>query len=191
MGLKHVLAILVLAAAPLGAFGQGKVSFQNDSASRIELGGFRVLPGDQGLAGQPIPTTGPLPSGITMIAGLYAGTSSGSLALVSSVALNPVGGTGQPPGIIPPTQVTLPFPGGSLAYMQVKLWDAAFGDLDVELAGCPTYFAWTPVFTMTPGTFSYSSITRDGGTTWQETPIVIGFWNLDPTWPVIHQQPQS
>jgi hypothetical protein len=191
MGLKHVLAILVLAAAPLGAFGQGKVSFQNDGASRITLGGFRILPGDQSLAGQPIPTTGPLPSGITMIAGLYAGTSSGSLALVSSVALNPIGGTGQPPGIIPTTQVTLPFPGGSLAYMQVKLWDAAFDTFDAELAGCPTYFAWTPVFTMTPGILSYPSITRGGGTTWQETPIVIGFWNLDPTWPVIHQQPQS
>jgi hypothetical protein len=92
MGLKHVLAILVLAAAPPGVFGQGKVSFQNDSASRIVLGGFRILPPDQGLTGQPIPTIGPLPSGITMIAGLYAGTSSGSLALVSSVALNPVGG---------------------------------------------------------------------------------------------------
>ena len=75
--------------------------------------------------------------------------------------------------------------------MQVKVWDAAFGDLDAELAGCPTYFAWTPVFTMTPGTFSYPSITSDGGTTWQETPIVIGLWNLDPPWPVIQQQPQS
>ena len=139
--LRSILAILVLATAPPGAFGQGRVTFQNDFASRIELGGFRILAPDQGLTGQPIPTTGPLPSGITMIAGLYAGTSWGSLGLVSSVALNPAGGTGQPAGIIPPTQVTLPFPGGSLAYMQVKLWDAAFGSLEAELDGCPTYFA--------------------------------------------------
>jgi hypothetical protein len=126
-----------------------------------------------------------------MIAGLYAGTSSGSLALVSTVALNPVGGTGQPPGIIPPTQVTLPFPGGSLVYMEVKLWDAAFDSLEAELAGCPTYAAATEMFTMTPDTLNYPPITSGGGSTWKETPIVIGSWNLDPTWPVIWEQPQS
>jgi hypothetical protein len=69
--------------------------------------------------------------------------------------------------------------------MQVKVWSAELA------ADCGTYSGSTPVFTMTPGTSSYPSTTAEGGTTWQETPIWIATWYLDPPWPVINQQPQS
>jgi hypothetical protein len=78
--------ILLVAMLAVTAFGQGKVRLQNNSGCVIQLTGFPggLFAQDAALAGQPIPTTGPLPSGIVLVAGLYAGTSTASLALVEA-----------------------------------------------------------------------------------------------------------
>jgi alpha-tubulin suppressor-like RCC1 family protein len=173
---------------------------RNDAGSVIQLPSVSSLlfSADLGLAGQPIPTTGPLPSGIVLAAGLYAGTSSSSLDLVGRVVLNPVGGTGRLPGIFPPTNIILPFAGGSLAYFQVKVWDAAFPSYEAQLfAGVSDYSAVDNVFTMTPGSASNPSILNGGGSTWaavgNETPmVVVGYGGSPPDYDVyVTMQPTN
>ena len=188
-----------MAISTVAAFGQGKVNFQLDGYSLIVLNDCgHLLWIDCSLAGQAVPNAGPLPSGIFLKAGLYAGTSSTSLALVTNVVINPSGGSGQPAGYIPPTHVILPFPGGSLAYMQVKVWDAAYASYEEQWAACPGafYATWDNIFTMTPGTsISYPPITGGGGSTWaavgNDTPIIVPGWLDAPGCLAIVTQPAS
>src|SRR5262252_1304408 len=92
--MKAVLVLFLLAASTTAAFAQGKVSLQLDQP--ILMGRY-LFPADFGLVNQPVPTSGPLPSGVVLAIGLYGGTSSTSLALLASEPINPPGGTGNPP----------------------------------------------------------------------------------------------
>lgn len=109
ISLKKALAIWLMAISTVAAFAQGKVSLQLGSGSAITLpmSPYDVLPGDWAFAGQQVPTAGPLPSGAILMVALYGGTSSSSLSLQYGEALNPVGGTGQPPGVILAHNVSL------------------------------------------------------------------------------------
>jgi hypothetical protein len=160
------------------AVGQGKVSLQNDINSPITLG-WNVLAADVALAGQPIPTTGPLPSGVTVMVGLYGGTSSTALSFVSGVVLNPVGGAGGPAGLFPIEHIILPgIPGGSAAFFQVKVWDSAYANYESAF-GAGRYTGANNIFSMTPGSsIAYPSIINGGGSTWtavgNENPLIVG-----------------
>jgi len=163
----------------MAVFSQGKVSLQMDGGSLITLGPpVWVLAADEAVAGQPVSTTGPLPSGIVLEVGLYAGTSSTLLTLQTDVLLNPPGGTGLPAGAYPATHVILTgIPGGSLAYFQVWVWNSAYPSPAASFAG-DSYAASDNIFTMTPGSsIGFPGINNGGNTTWaavgNESPFIL------------------
>jgi hypothetical protein len=137
---RQVLFALALILSPVSASSQGKVNLVNDSASLVVLSATGALfPADLGLAGQAVGNSSPLPSGITLVAGLYAGINQNALFLYSTVALN---NAGLPAGRIPAQPVILNaqangapaipgIPGGTpiganTPWFQVKIWDAAY-----------------------------------------------------------------
>jgi hypothetical protein len=190
-----LVTLLLLAAGTVGAFAQGKVSLQNDAGSPITLSSWDVLAADMPVAGQPVATTGPLPSGIMLSVGLYAGTSSTALSLVSSEIMNPTGGTGLPSGVILVRHIILPFPGGTMDYFQVRVWDSTYANYEVAQAA-GSYIGENNIFTMTPGTsIAYPSIITGGGSTWtavgNETPLIVGRGGGYPDSIVIYSQPVS
>jgi len=166
--MKKTLLTAVLVTASVAAFAQGKVALQLDGASAITLGsaGHYLAP-DAALAGMQVPTTGPLPSGVVLDVGLYAGTASGSLSLATGISiLNPSGGTGQAPGVPVAVHETLSFAGGSVDYFQVVVWDSAYTS-PAAAAAAGSYEGVDNIFAMTPGTgISYPAINSGGGTTW-------------------------
>lgn len=167
--MKKTILTLALVAATAAAFAQGKVQMANNGATAITFDA-NPLTQDAALANQGVPTTGPLPSGITLVCGLYAGTSSTSLSLYTTVVINPAAGTGQAPGVISPTRATLPW-GAVLTFMEVKVWNNAFADYD---AASGSYRGSTAMFTMTPGTsIAYPNTYNGGGTTYAQVPLIV------------------
>src|SRR5262245_31459287 len=85
--MKGLLPAIVLVLWSFGALAQGKVRFVNDSLHCVYFttDTSLLLIADQGLAGQAVPSTnGPLPSGITLVPELWAGTSQSSLGFVGT-----------------------------------------------------------------------------------------------------------
>lgn len=177
---RIVLAGLVLTAS-LAALAQGKVTLINDEATMVVLGTDTksLFPADSSLAGKAVGNMVPLPSGITLVAGLYGGTSSANLFLYSTVAMTQ---PNTPGGYIPATHIKLVAqPNGApdipgIAYLtpigpstpwfQVKIWDSAFETY--ELAVGASYAGELPLFQFNPGrSIIYPLITtRDGNSTW-------------------------
>jgi hypothetical protein len=179
--MKRTVLTIALAAASAAALAQGKVQVQNDSGSLYTLSAIYFLPADAPYAGQPIPVTGPLPSGIVLELGLYGGATAGALTLQGEELLNPVGGTSAPSGQGPAFHVVTSFPGyvpGVADYFRLSIWNSAYANPQLaELAGS-AYTTFNNVFMMTPGTgIAYPGINNGGGTTWtavgDETPLII------------------
>ncbi len=181
---KGFLAVFVVFLC-LGALAQGKVTIQNDDAHLVVFDTITdfLEPADASLAGQPVPTTGALPSGGFLVFGLYAGTSPSTMTLVTAipagqtipavVPINSTAGSGLPAGWITPTHALLPFEGGTLASMQIRVWDAQYPSY--EAANGRGYLGESLVFNMTPGLstkLTYPGINNGGGTTWAG-PIVV------------------
>ena len=187
--MKKLLLTSALLAVCTGAFAQGKVNLFNDAASLIVLttDTSAVLAADTALAGQAVGNLTPLPSGKTLLAGLYGGTSSSSLFLYSTVALTdaatPAGwipathmllnanaATGAPaiPGIANGTAITAATP-----WLQVKVWDSAFATY--ELAVGQGYTGKGAEFQFNPGpSLSYPSTAPAGvNSTWIDGNIVL------------------
>ena len=171
-------------ATSLTALAQGKVNLINDSASLIVLSTDTslVLAADRALAGQPVGNMAPLPSGVTLVAGLYGGTSSSSLFLYSTVALTDAA---TPAGYIPATHIVLnanavtgapAIPGiangtpitAATPWFQVKVWDSAFPTF-AQAAGAG-YATFGALFQMNPGpSLSYPNTAPPGvNSTWTE-----------------------
>ncbi|SPE50018.1 exported hypothetical protein [Verrucomicrobia bacterium] len=195
--MKKMLVTITLAAASAAAFAQGKVSLQNDPSCLYTMptAPWRCAPQDQNLAGQPIPISGPLPSGAVLEVGLYGGTASTLLTLQTAVLLNPVGGSGAPwDGMPPATHVHIDgtpnsngdgslgmtgYVAGDPAYFQVAVWDSAYANPFIAEACMSPYVGFNHVFSMTPGTsIPYLAINLAGGTTWidagNEHPLILG-----------------
>lgn len=176
--------------ASLTAFAQGKVNLINDAASLIVLSTDTslVLAADRVLAGQPVGNMAPLPSGVTLVAGLYGGTSSSSLFLYSTVALtdaamaagyipathivlNANAATGAPniPGIPNGTPITAATP-----WFEVKVWDSAYPTFGQAIIGGGYVMLGAP-FQMNPGpSISYPNTAPPGvNSTWTEGNIVM------------------
>ena len=126
--MKATLLSGLMLTASLTALAQGRITAQNgNSLVMLPTYTWALYAADMPLAGQPVPVTGPLPSGVSLLFGIYAGTSSTSLSFVSAIPINPVGGGASGvPGQIAPTHVLLPFAGGSLAWFEVKIWESTF-----------------------------------------------------------------
>ncbi len=190
--MKRSFLIFLTVFSCLGAFAQGKVTIQNDDTHLVQFYGqgiWSLMAADASLTGQAVPTTGAFPSGVFLVAGLYAGTSVSSMTLVTAVPagqtipavvpINSVAGSGLPPGWFTPTHAILPFEGGTLASMQVKVWEASYPSFEAQISSVGWfggYLGESAIFTMTPGMSSkltYPSIINGGGSTWTG-PIYIG-----------------
>lgn len=118
-----------------GAFAQGKINIMNDTGHLVYSCWDNSL------------ITGP--NYLVDLYG-YAGTGSGSLALLTSVPMNP-----SIPGIFGPFNWNSPLPGGSPSTFQVRV-----RDLNVGWVGA------SQIFTMQPGgSIAYNSLFNPGGTT--------------------------
>lgn len=170
--MKKIIATLALTAMCVGAFAQGKVTFVNDAAHNYYFGNA-VLAADAALAGQLTPIT-PLASGVSLRADLYAGTTSGSLALISTTTLSTAS-----PGRQNTLNVTLPsgLPGGTAAFFQVQIRDVNFATAALSQAG-GSYYGFSSIFTTVPSsTIAFNSIVNHGGTalsTWADAPTAPG-----------------
>ena len=163
--------------APFAAMAQGKITFGNNSERLYVMPGL-CLPADVGLANQPIPL-GSFPSGVTLVAGLYAGTSSTSLTLQSSTIL--LTGTGMvTPGIQALRPTILSVPGGVPQWFQVAIWDSAFP----SPYDSTSYFGFSPLFQSVPGTsLAYPLLYQTSApvnSTWAPGNIVLG-WIPEPS----------
>jgi hypothetical protein len=128
--MKTALVTLVLATFSVVVLGQGKITIENNQHP-VYLwwysGGIHPL--DAGKAGQVLPygdAADPMPSGKVILFGLYGGSSSTSLSLLTYVPVND--GNELDNGRILPLNFTLPtgFPAGTPAFFQVLLWDAPY-----------------------------------------------------------------
>jgi len=189
--MKKTLLPLALVAATAAAFAQGKVGFGNNGSSLVTLSSTDHFQADDSVAGQAIVTSGPsLPSGVRLSVGLYVGTSSSSLALVtttptspvtaSPLALNPASGGSGVSGQWSPANYAINGFAGSV-FLQVKVWDATYASYELAQAAHPTgdvYLGKDNVFQMTLGSsITYPAMTTGGSTTWaaagNNTPIIV------------------
>ena len=111
--MRTMFLMFILSLASVVTFAQGKIGFQNDSL-HLAFYGYTDGP-DAGLQGQAIDSAH-MPIGLTMVAGLYAGTSSSLLSLISTTTFGAV------PGKWNATSVTIPgAPGGSTVFVAVQI----------------------------------------------------------------------
>jgi hypothetical protein len=169
--MKKTLLALALVAACVPAFSQGKVTFGNDSLHFYSIG--NVLPGDT--AGL-IPVS-PLPSGVSLQATLYAGTTAASLSLQTTLVLDAAGWLTDGRQLNKSVVLT-GVPGGAIANFQIVLTSTGAtlpGTIDnntaltAALFGATTYFGTSGAFTATPGaSISYPGLVSGGpaGSTW-------------------------
>jgi hypothetical protein len=109
---------------------------------------------DLPLAGQGV-TELDMPNGVTLVADLYAGTSSGSLSLMSTTTFGVQEGR-----LASLATVLQGIPGGSPVYFEVQIRDSAFATEALSLAG-GSYGGSSGLFTAVPGSsIAYNSIVR-------------------------------
>jgi hypothetical protein len=188
--MKKLLLTSVMLAACAGAFAQGKVNLINDAASLITLTGNSSLymSADAPLAGAAIGNTSPLPSGITLMAGLYGGTSQGSLFLYSTMLLN--GSAPGSAGVVGPLHIVLnaipatgaPAIGGiannapigaSTPWFQVSVWDSTYPTW-AAAHNAGAYTGQGPEFQMNPGAgIAYVNTSPSGNSTWTDGPLTV------------------
>lgn len=174
MALRNLIVLLVLSAAPSLGLAQGKIRFVTDSLHLVYWSPNRsqLDASDEQLTGQAYQTgQGSQPLTIE----LWAGTSSDVL---TPVATNSFAGQ-TAPGTFPGMGVVLPigFPWGTPAFFQVLVYDADAGSFSAASTTLGHYFGQTPVFQVTPGSTSYSSIVSHVSpafSTWAD-----GTFNLD------------
>lgn len=189
--MKKTLLTLTLALVSVGALAQGRINVLNDASSLIVMttDASKYKPADASLAGQPVGNTVLLPSGITLEAGIYGGTSSSSLFLYSTTLLNVAGDpagyahafgvalTSQPNGApnIPGIPLGTAF-GPATPWFQFKVWDNAYSTYEAAYAA-NAYTGLGALFQMNPQT---SAIARTPTTppgpnsSWVEAPITVG-----------------
>lgn len=172
--MKKLLLFLVLFATTTLALAQGRLQLRNDSLHLVVMttDTDRLLPPDVSLAGQPVPAFGILLSGRALLVDLWAGTSSSSLALVTTTTFSAT------PGIFGPVNITLPgFPGGAPDFFQVQVYDQVGGSYAAAVSGIELYYGASPIFTCVPSPGPlYSSIVDSDWpaySTWPQGPLVV------------------
>lgn len=171
--MKKTLLTLALVAASVAAFAQGKVTFGNDATHMFVLGG-QLLPGDT--AG-PIPVS-PLPSGKSLIAQLYAGTTAGSMTLQTSYVLDAVNWGPTAGRMVSRGIILTGVPGGAVASFNIVVSDAVGALGSVFNGALPTafYYGSSGTFTATPGaSISYPGLVSGGpaASTWVPADLAV------------------
>jgi hypothetical protein len=168
---KHLLITITATLVCVAAFGQGKLEFINNidnliyfttDTSRL-LSGDRLTTYDGGygagaipLAGQTLYTGGTiaaLASPTTFTAGLWAGTSSGSLNLITTTTLSDAANA----GLINPVSITTGFPAGTPVWFQVQVYDSR-GHSAAEAWALNCYAGVSQVFQAIPQAADYAPI---------------------------------
>jgi hypothetical protein len=173
--MKNLLITIMATLVSVAAFGQGKLQFQNNTDNLIYFTtgaldsrgfGFALLPADAGktvggfpLAGSsaytgPGSTIAALAGSPTLLAGLWAGLSAGSLSFVTATTIADVNLAGQINGV----QATFYWlPAGTPAFFQVQVYDnRATSASDSWSSG--HYAGSSPIFSATPQEAVYSPI---------------------------------
>ena len=191
--MKKTLLTLALVAATAAAFGQGKIGFQNDSLHYYVLGSTAPL--DSALGGGTSSTSNntvagttgaipvsPLPSGASLEAVLYAGQTSSSMTLQTTLVLT--GANWLSPGRQATKGVTLVGVGPGTAFFDVFVTDTGAtlpasgsgGTLGTQIHGsAQAYFGDSGLFTAVAGssiTFP-SMVAGASSTTWAPANLVI------------------
>jgi hypothetical protein len=118
---------------------QGKVHFANNSLHLVYWDPFRLKPQDEGLAGQAYEFG---QAGVTFAIELWAGTATTSLSLVASTSFS----NQASPGAWLGYNLVLPFPGGTMDFFQILIYDQSAGSYQNASQGY-FYTGATPVFT--------------------------------------------
>jgi len=182
--MKKTLITLSLVAVSLAALGQGKLSVNNDNhLIFLDASTALVIPADIGLAGLALPAdVSGLPSGKNLVFGLYAGSSAGSLQLLTTFPAND--GFGISDGGIDGGSITvsilngfpMDLPGGVASFFQAKVWDGFYATPELQAAAnVQDYFGQSLVFQVTPtsGSSPPANIDFGSATTWAPANIVI------------------
>lgn len=150
----------------MAAFAQGKIAFANNSLHLVYYAPSNgVRSADSALAGRGV-SSALMPQGVTLVADLYAGTSSTTLTLHTSTTFSAsVGGwTGA-------NYADAALPGGTPAFFQVQIRDNAFATADAAFAG-GSYSGKSIIFQSTPSsTIAFNSIVNHGNasfSTWTD-----------------------
>jgi len=152
--MKKLVLTVAASLACVAAFAQGKVSFQNDTLHLVYYNpdASQLKGADAALAGQGA-SSALMPQGVTLVADLYAGTSSTALTLHTSTSFAVGAGRFTTANY---TDATLP--GGTPAFFQVQIRDSAFANEAASLAG-GSYGGHSIVFSTTPSsTLAFASI---------------------------------
>jgi len=177
---------MALLAGVTAAFAQGKVALVGDTLSHVVLSSNPALvaSADQSLVGQAVGNVTPLPSGVVLVAGLWGGSTQGSMILQTSTLLNnaavEAGWISQTrvalvgvPGIASGTAI-----GAATPWFQVRVWDSALGVNEagwLSASGGAGYSGSGALFQMNPGNSIAYVLTAPPGinTTWTEGNIVL------------------
>jgi len=170
--MKKLIVALTTTLACVGAFAQGKISFQNDS---LRLAYYSsTAPGDAALQGQGVSSGAGMPSGVTLVADLYMGTSASVLQLYRTTAFS------VSPGKWTATAVSSGFPGltppgGSTVFIVTQIRDQAFAAPATYL-GIPfgSYYGVSEEFQFTLGSAATYPVMWGTSGTWSP-----GTFNMD------------
>jgi len=126
------------------------------------------------LAGQGVASTA-MPSGVTLVADLYGGTSASTLQLVSTTVFSATKGRWSS---LNTTFNSPALPAGTPAFFQIQIRDNAFGTADLASQG-GSYAGYSVIFTAVPQPSSFNPIyqhTSPVFSTWTD-----GTFNMDAT----------
>jgi hypothetical protein len=173
--MKKLILTLALVSVSAVAFGQGRVFIANDNhLVQLTTDTSLLLPADIPSAGKAIPVPGDsgglIPSGKTIVFGLYGGTASTSLSLLTTVPLSLddlsiTDGTVSGGTFLMPTIAA-----GSPAFFQVAAWDSAFADPFLAAAGL-SYSGISAIFSSTPAAAPAPAPSIDNAPGWG--PVVL------------------
>lgn len=178
--MKKLIVIALTTVMCVGAFAQGRISLVNNNNYLVYLSTdtTKLKAADQASAGTATPVSGTLLSGATLVAGLYIGTSSTAMSLVTTTIVGPGVGPGR---IINAPYQSPTIPSGTIVFAQVAVWDNSFATVDAAQASAG-YFGRSSLFTFNMAA-SPTAITVAANSTWAAgtQPVAPGFGAIEMT----------
>jgi hypothetical protein len=138
--MKTLLSSVLILSTAMAVLAQGKVHFANNSVHLVywDPDPLGLKPGDEYLAGHAYEFGA---AGVTFAVELWAGTANNSLSLAASASFTAQSSAGTWLG----ENVVLPFPGGTMDFFQILIYDASDGSY--QNAFGHDYTGATPIFT--------------------------------------------
>jgi hypothetical protein len=157
--MKKLILTLALVGVSAVAFGQGQITIENfNHPVQFTTDTSALLEADLSLAGQAVFVGTATASGKDIVVGLYAGATSGSLTLLTTLPLSQDTASVQDGSISSagfvmqtgaPYNSPISLPGNVLTYFIFAAWDGAFATEALARDG-GSYYGHSAVFTMVP-----------------------------------------